>query len=76
MLSCIMMNTKNSTDESSFSDTNSNELRDNKDHLSHLEDNECIEENNCSVLSDCVSALSVDLLHEIFNAVHNQALLC
>ena len=59
MLSCIMMNTKNTTNESYFSGKYCLELRDYKDHLSHLEDNEFIEENDFSVISDFVSALSV-----------------
>jgi hypothetical protein len=67
MLSYIMMNTKSKTDESSLRDKNSHEFRDNKDNLSLLEDNEFIEENDCSVLSDFVSALSVDLLQETYN---------
>ena len=64
--------------ESSGSKKYSLELRVNKNHPNHLGENEDNEENDCSVLSDFdfVSALSVDLLHETFNAVHNQALLC
>ena len=70
MLSCIMMNPKSNKDESSLRDTNSHEFRDNKDHLSLLEDNEFIEETDCSVLSDFVSALSVDLLQETYNTAN------
>ena len=63
-----MMNTKSNTNESSFSDKYFLELINYKDHItSHLEDIDFIEENDCSVLSDFVSALSFDLLQESYD---------
>ena len=61
--------------ESSVSDIYSLELRVNKNHPNHLEENEDNAENDCSVLSDFdfVSALSVDMLQETFNTAESDS---